>query len=104
MAGIGSLGQQPAPDPESATISHEPDLEETSSANEFQALSRSLRNMALEGVSPEARSRMALYQVSIEEHIALSCPSFLYVKCWNMSPAINGLRGASAPVCCLLVH
>lgn len=62
MAGIGSLGQQPAPDPESATISHEPDLEKTS-AKEFQALSRSLRNLALEGVSPEARSRMALYQV-----------------------------------------
>ncbi|KAK9865751.1 hypothetical protein WJX84_008454, partial [Apatococcus fuscideae] len=63
MAGIGTVGQQPAPDPQAALSSHEPgEVHMHSSAHEFQSLSRSLRNMALEGVSPEQRSRMAVYQ------------------------------------------
>ena len=80
MAGIGSVGQHPAPDPESALISHEPDYEGTS-ANEFQALSRSLRNFALEGVSPEARSRMALYQVGTLEKALLLQTPYLHSHC-----------------------
>lgn len=71
MAGIGSLGQHvEAPNPEAAIESHAPDLGR-SSANEFQALSRSMRNIALEGVSPERRSRMAVFQVSFESRTSI---------------------------------